>query len=51
MNGSGGYEFEPDPAYIGEAPNFMADLKDASEYSESEIEERYLEETEDDEVD
>lgn len=51
MNGSGEYEFEPDPAYIGEAPNFMADLKDASEYSESEIEERYLEETEDDEVD
>ena len=36
--------FEEEPAYVGEAPNFMENLKTASEYSEDEIEERYLEE-------
>ena len=36
--------FEEEPAYVGEAPNFMENLKAASEYSEDEIEERYLEE-------
>lgn len=41
---NGNYRFESDPAYIGEAPNFMAALKDADEYSEEEIDERYLEE-------
>lgn len=46
MDGQGNYVFEPDPAYIGEAPNFMADLRDACEYSEEEIDGRYLEEDE-----
>lgn len=36
--------FEEEPAYVGAAPNFMENLKAASEYSEDEIEERYLEE-------
>lgn len=36
--------FEEEPAYIGEAPNFMADLKEADEYRDDEIEEKYLEE-------
>lgn len=41
---NGSYQFESEAAYIGEAPNFMAALKDADEYSEGEIDERYLEE-------
>lgn len=40
-------EFENGPAYIGEAPNFMADLKDAAEYSEDEIDDKFM----DDEID
>ena len=36
--------FEEEPAYVGEAPNFMDQLKDASEYADDEIEEKYLEE-------
>ncbi|MCL1798665.1 MAG: hypothetical protein FWG23_02840 [Eggerthellaceae bacterium] len=35
--------FEDAPAYIGEAPNFMADLKEADDYEEEEVEARYLE--------
>ena len=38
--------FESEPAYVGEAPNFMDQLKDADEYSDEEIDERYLEEDE-----
>lgn len=40
----GELEFESEPAYIGEAPNYMAGLKDANEYGDDEIEDRYLEE-------
>lgn len=36
--------FEEEAAYIGEAPNFMDQLKDAVEYSDEEINEKYLEE-------
>ena len=36
--------FEEEAAYIGKAPNFMADLKDSSEYTEEEINQKYLEE-------
>ena len=36
--------FEADPAFIGIAPNFMGDLKDAALYSDEEIEARYLDE-------
>ncbi len=43
---SGEAEFEDEPAYVGEAPNFMCDLKDAAEYSDEEIDERYLDEDE-----
>lgn len=39
--------FENEPAYIGEAPNFMSDLKNSDEYSEEELDEKYL----DDELD
>lgn len=38
--------FDDEPAYVGAAPNFMADLKEASEYSDDEIDERYLDEDE-----
>lgn len=38
--------FEEEAAYIGEAPNYMEGLKEAEEYSDDEIEERYLEEDE-----
>lgn len=38
--------YEDEPAYVGEAPNFMCDLKDADEYSDDEIDEKYLEEEE-----
>ena len=39
VNDEGEATFEEEPAYIGEAPNYMADLKDASEYDEEDIEE------------
>ncbi len=38
--------FEEEAAFIGEAPNFMAHLKDADEYTDEEIEARYLEDDE-----
>ncbi len=34
--------FEGEPVYVGEAPNFMALLKDATEYADDEIDEKYL---------
>ncbi len=34
--------FESEPAYIGEAPNFMSGLKEADQYDEDEIDEKYL---------
>lgn len=33
--------FEAEPCYIGPAPNFMAGLKDVSEYDDVDIDERY----------
>ena len=36
--------FETEPAYIGEAPNFMAGLKNPDEYTDSEIDAKYLDE-------
>lgn len=42
----GAIEFDDDPMYIGEAPNFMAHLKEASEYADDEIDEKYLGEDE-----
>lgn len=36
--------FENDPAFIGAAPNYMADLKDAEQYGDEEIDEKYLDE-------
>lgn len=37
-----GVVFNENPSYIGEAPNFMDRLKDASEYVDEEIDEKYL---------
>lgn len=37
----GTVEFEDEPAYIGEAPNFMIVLKAPGEYSDDEIDEKY----------
>lgn len=39
---NGVYTFEEEPAYIGEAPNYMEHLNDADSYSEEDIDERYL---------
>lgn len=49
MNDAGEPAFESEPAYIGEAPNFMADLNEASQYAEEDIDEKYLDEDVDDE--
>lgn len=46
MDDDGKVVFESDPAYIGEAPNYMGGLKEAEEYGDDEIDERYLEEDE-----
>ncbi|MDR0514613.1 MAG: hypothetical protein LBG81_05570 [Coriobacteriaceae bacterium] len=40
----GSYVFDKEPAYIGEAPNFMAGLKSADAYGEDEIDPQYTEE-------
>lgn len=37
----GTVEFEKEPVYIGEAPNFMLLLKPASDYAEDEVPEEY----------
>lgn len=42
----GKVSYEEEPAYVGQAPNFMSALKDADEYSDEEIDGRYLEEDE-----
>ena len=42
----GAVSFESEPAYIGEAPNFMARLKASDEYADAEIDDRYREEDE-----
>ena len=41
--------FEDEPVFIGAAPNFMGSLKDASEYGDDEIDEKYLEDAPEDE--
>ena len=41
---AGSVKFEEEPAYIGEAPNFMVALQDAEAYTEEDIDEKYLEE-------
>ena len=38
--------FEEEPAYVGEAPNFMSALKDAAAYGEDEIDQKYVDEDE-----
>lgn len=38
----GSIVFEAEPAFIGDAPNFMIALEDAAHYGDDEIEERYL---------
>lgn len=54
VNDDGTYTFnDSEAAYIGEAPNYMSELKDADEYEDDEIDNRYLDEGEygDEEVD
>lgn len=41
-NEEGEIVFNDNPSYIGEAPNFMDRLKDASEYADTDIDEKYL---------
>lgn len=47
VNDEGEATFEEEPAYIGEAPNFMSGLKEADQYDEDEIDEKYLDDEED----
>ncbi len=46
VNEEGKAEFEEEPAYVGEAPNFMSALKDSAEYTDDEIDEKYLDDEE-----
>lgn len=46
VDAEGKVSYEEEPAYVGQAPNFMSALKDADEYSDEEIDGRYLEEDE-----
>ena len=41
VDDEGTYTFESEAAYIGEAPNFMAALKEPVAYTDDEIDERY----------
>lgn len=43
-------KFEEEAVYIGAAPNFMIALQDADSYDDEEIDEKYLEEDEDDDA-
>ena len=43
----GALVFEEEPAYIGEAPNFMVALKSADAYDDDEIDEKYLDDEDD----
>ena len=47
MSEDGEPAFEEEPAYIGEAPNFMSGLKEVDQYDEDEIDEKYLDDEED----
>jgi hypothetical protein len=51
MSDDGAVVFEESPAYIGEAPNFMADLREADEYSDDEIDEKYIDPVIEEEID
>lgn len=44
VSDEGAFTFESEAAYIGEAPNFMGNLKEPVDYSDDEIDERYLDE-------
>ena len=48
MGDDGSYNFESEPAYIGEAPNFMENLKEPEVYTDEEIEGKYTEIDEED---
>lgn len=41
VDDDGKYAFESEPAYIGEAPNFMEALKEPVAYTDEEIDEKY----------
>lgn len=47
VDDNGDYSFEDEAAYIGEAPNFMENLKSGVDYGEDEIDEKYLVDDED----
>ena len=51
VDDEGTYTFESEAAYIGEAPNFMAALKEPVAYADDEIDERYRDEEADAEGD
>ena len=41
VDDEGAVTFESEPVYIGPAPNFMIALRDADEYTDDEIDEKY----------
>lgn len=48
VDDEGAYQFESEPAYIGEAPNFMEALKEPVDYTDEDIEDKYLDIDEED---
>lgn len=42
VDADGKPQFNESPSYIGKAPNFMADLRDATEYADTDIDPRYI---------
>ena len=46
IDDEGTLRFEGEPVYVGPAPNFMENLKDAEAYQDGEIDERYLDDEE-----
>ena len=41
LDADGKPQFSESPSYIGKAPNFMSDLRDATEYADEEIDDKY----------
>lgn len=50
VDDEGNYTFEEEAAYIGAAPNFMEDLKEAAQYDEDEIDDKYLDDEDEEEA-
>ena len=43
VDDEGNFIFEKEPAYVGEAPNFMENLKEPADYTDDDLDEKYAE--------